>query len=77
MRLLGRINRLGPALLNMYTNDGSKLIAGDAHCGHRICLFIEKSHADNVQSLLIEIPVAYTKVEGTVIDVVNKVLRDR
>lgn len=75
MRSLGRINRLGSVLLNVHTDNGSKLIAGDAHYGYRICPLIGKSHADNVQSLLIEISVADTKVEDTVIDVVDMVLR--
>lgn len=74
MRLLDRLNRQGPALLNMHTNDGSKLIAGNAPYGYRICPVIAKSHANNVQSLLIEISVADRMVEHTVIDVFDKVL---
>ena len=77
MRLLGRLSRLGPALLNMHTNDGSKLIAGNAPYDYRICPLIGKSHADNVQSLLIEISVADRQVEDAVIEVFDKVLRGR
>ena len=43
----------------------------------KICPLIGKSHADNVQSLLIEISVADRKVEDTVIEVFDKVLRGR
>lgn len=77
MRLLGRLNRLDPALLNINTNDGSKLIAGNALYRYRICPLIGKSHADNVQSLLIELSVADRKLEDTVIEVFDKVLRGR
>ena len=53
MRLCGRLNRPGPALLTAYTDDGTKLIADNAHDSYRTCPLIERSYADNPQSILL------------------------
>ena len=53
MRLLGRLNRAGTALLTADTDDGSELIAVNARDSYWTWPRIEKSHIDNPQSLLI------------------------
>ena len=57
MRLLGRLNRAGTALLTTDTDDGSDLIAVNVRDSYWTWPRIEKSHINNSQLLLIGIDV--------------------